>query len=523
MKEPTGSPAKRGYACVRKRTRTVSRARPSRRAGRPVAQHEASRVRFAARRERHAAVVADVDGAQRAARATPGDELTERRDVRAARRRARARGARTRRARRESRARARGSDARCRPTVHRRRWQTSASARASSIHDVGRLDVLILAERAIHPGEGRFVHADRRLVLGVPQRDDVGDAEPESVAVGEAVGGIVAEAGVAHAARRRVGTHAEVVLAHADGVDVGEVAQHLALRREQRVILGGAEASVEADLVARVAHGAHDPARALSFGAIGQVARAHGGERRPSAEHEPRRAHVDGAPRCRGSSRTATQTTGRAAEAAAATVTRAARASSPFRASSARRSAVNAGHQSTTSRSCVRAAAQRRPDGHGSMRRTGREPAAARTACDSAIAARGDDRLALDRFAHDARRGGGNALVAVGGAGALLLFRAGDVDDETQQRALDGDDAVRGRDAPAARAQRRRGVVRRRALHDAQTHDVAGAVVPQHRGEVDQHVEGEALGGGERCVWMDGEHVSGRRERRGARRRARSL
>ena len=67
---------------------------------------------------------------------------------------------------------------------------------------------------------------------------------------------------------------------------------------------------------------------------------------------------------------------------------RATRRSSPLRASSARRSAVNTGQRSTTSRSCVIAAAQRRPSGHGASSATGRRPALSTTALRSSAAAR---------------------------------------------------------------------------------------------------------------------------------------
>ena len=152
-----------------------------------------------------------------------------------------------------------------------------------------RLDVLILAEGAIHPGERRLVDADGRLTLGVPERDHVGDAEPEAVPIGEAVGGIVTEARLAHPARRRRGSHAEIVLAHADRIHTGDAAQQLALRDELRMIVRGAEASMQADLVTAVAHGAHDPAGERAVGAVGEIAGAQSGEGRPAAEHEPRR------------------------------------------------------------------------------------------------------------------------------------------------------------------------------------------------------------------------------------------
>src|SRR4029079_12463074 len=85
MKEPTGSPPKRGYACVRKRTRTGGSVAHDRVVASPVAvtQNEGRHISLGAPRESHASVVAVLDGAQRAAGAPPGDELTEWRDVRA--------------------------------------------------------------------------------------------------------------------------------------------------------------------------------------------------------------------------------------------------------------------------------------------------------------------------------------------------------------------------------------------------------------------------------------------------------
>ena len=97
--------------------------------------------------------------------------------------------------------------------------------------------------------------------------------------------------------------------------------------------------------------------------------------------------------------------------------------------------------------------------------------------------------------------------------GALLVLRAGDVDDEAKQCALDGRRRRPWARSPSrAHAAPRRAVVGRRTVDDAQSHDVAGAVEAEHRREVDQHVEGEALGGGQRVVWIDGEHVARRDE-----------
>ena len=66
---------------------------------------------------------------------------------------------------------------------------------------------------------------------------------------------------------------------------------------------------------------------------------------------------------------------------------RAIRCSSPLRASSAIRSAVNTGQRSTTSRSCVIAAAQRFPSGQGVRNAIGRRPALATTASRNRAAA----------------------------------------------------------------------------------------------------------------------------------------
>ena len=127
-------------------------------------------------------------------------------------------------------------------------------------------------------------------------------------------------------------------------------------------------------------------------------------------------------------------------------------------------------------------------------------------------AGEGDDGLALDHFTHDARLVRRNAVEAISGTGTLLLLRAGDVHDEAKECTFDGDAPVRGRDPPAACAKARRAVVGRRAVRHAQPHDVAGAVEAEHGREVDQHVEGEALGGGQGVVRIDGEHVAWMRE-----------
>ena len=166
----------------------------------------------------------------------------------------------------------------------------NALARRERIVDpyARRFDVLILAHGAIHPGERLLVDADGRLAFRIPERDDVGDAETEAIAIGEAVGGIVGEALGAHAARCRRGAHAEIVLPNANGIDARDGAQLLALLDEERVLLRRAEASVEADLMASLADGVQDPARRLAVGAIREIAGASGGDRRSTGEDEPR-------------------------------------------------------------------------------------------------------------------------------------------------------------------------------------------------------------------------------------------
>src|SRR6185436_4941229 len=72
----------------------------------------------------------------------------------------------------------------------------------------------------------------------------------------------------------------------------------------------------------------------------------------------------------------------------------------------------------------------------------------------------------------------------------------------------DAHDAVRWSETPAPRSESGCGVIRRVTVDDAQSYDVARALESEHRGEVDQHVEGEALGGRQRGVRLDGEHLA---------------
>src|SRR5206468_11296149 len=137
-----------------------------------VAHDELRRVVRAGRYEPHAAIVAHLDGAQRSPGTPPGDELAEWRDVRPARDQL----AHESRVRFGSVGKAEGgSEVRMPDADPESTDVLTALGEGERVVDplAWRLDALILAQRAVHPGERRFIDADGLLALGVPERNDV--------------------------------------------------------------------------------------------------------------------------------------------------------------------------------------------------------------------------------------------------------------------------------------------------------------------------------------------------------------
>ena len=178
-----------------------------------------------------------------------------------------------------------------------------------------RFDVLVLAERAIHPDERRLVEADRLLALRVPEREHVGGAEPEAVAIGEAVGRIVRRS------RRRACRAASWRRACAGSAGARRSAP---LRRSSAAARAARRTARDRRRSRSCRAGrSRDRRRATAskmrragcgVGAIGEIAGARRRERRTVAEHEPGRANAVTLPRRRAASAMARQTTGRPIE-----------------------------------------------------------------------------------------------------------------------------------------------------------------------------------------------------------------
>src|SRR2546423_1991968 len=203
MKEPTGSPAKRGYAWARKRTRSRSACGMTSNEA-SVRVFEAYLMRGTRLRadELHFTAGVDSHGPQRATRAPPGDRLAQGRHpgivlnqlgdkiLVCVERPGEA----------ESRSEVGMPDAHP-ETVH-----VPAALRELErvLHPgSGILDATVLAQRAVHPGERHLVEWQRRRCCIAPHREHVRDAKTESVPIGEAGRGVEGEAGAGHVAMRR--------------------------------------------------------------------------------------------------------------------------------------------------------------------------------------------------------------------------------------------------------------------------------------------------------------------------------
>ncbi len=156
------------------------------------------------------------------------------------------------------------------------------------------LDAAILAQRAIHPRERHFVDRDSLIALRVPARHDVGDAQPEAVAVGESECRVVDESRRRHRVFGDAGMDADVVLPNAAHRRSGYAPQPPPVPGQGGMIFGGREAAVEPDRVAARAHRRQNPARLCRLGTVGEIARAHRLERGRAAEDEPRGVDAGG-------------------------------------------------------------------------------------------------------------------------------------------------------------------------------------------------------------------------------------
>ena len=129
------------------------------------------------------------------------------------------------------------------------------------------------------------------------------------------------------------------------------------------------------------------------------------------------------------------------------------------------------------------------------------------------------DRLSVDRRANGAGLARRHAPKPIGSGRTLLDFRTGDVEHESQHRSIDADLAVAGIEPPIARSEggRRR---RPRLADDASSHDVSLTFATQHRRQIDEQLEREALARRQMIVGREREHEEMEGERRERWRRA---
>src|SRR5678809_236682 len=106
------------------------------------------------------------------------------------------------------------------------------------------LDLLVFAQGAIHPAEWGFVERDGVAGSCIPDRYSVSHAKPESISVGEAYRGIVAESRGEHRMGGARGFESQKMLSNTDHGPAGEIAQPGSLIRERASAMDGLPASV---------------------------------------------------------------------------------------------------------------------------------------------------------------------------------------------------------------------------------------------------------------------------------------